>query len=336
MTRMTKSLVLWVLMLSLATCGAADEATNRDRSDYTDMPAQRFPVRLDPLIVPATQASLKDVEMVIGVARGSDVRAYPVNLMYGPDKEAVNDTLGGTPVVTTWCPIAHSAGVYARQVAGAAHVFGVAGAEHGTLILYDKETGSQWSQIVGTALRGALTGRRLEKLPATFTTWGSWKRLHPETTVYVTPGAPYRSWFTEETFARIAYQGEGALRNEDLVVAVEGQGESARAYPIHRLVDPRVVNDAIDDVPLLVFLASDLATVRVFDRLVGGRTLTFRAAAGDRVVDEETRSVWDPIAGKALTGVLAGKHLTPRVSTPALWFAWKQYRPATVVWSLNP
>jgi hypothetical protein len=331
----TKSFLAALFSVALATVGAAEEATNRDRSDYTDMPAHGFPVRVDPVIVPAAKASLKDVDMVIGVVRGNEVRAYPVNLMYGPDKEAVNDTLGGTRVVTTWCPIAHSAGVYVRDVAGEAHVFGVAGAERGTLILYDKETGSEWSQIVGSGLRGPLAGGRLEKLPITFTTWGKWKKLHPDTTVYAMPGAAYRSWFTEETFARIAFEHEGSLRNEDLVVAVE-EGPAVRAYPVRRLVDSRVVNDSIAGVPLLVWLASDMATVRVFNRASEGRTLTFRAVGEDRIEDEETGSVWDPVAGQAIGGPMTGKELIARVSTPALWFAWKQYRPATVVWSPAP
>ena len=61
---MAKSFVVVLLTLSLTTHGAAEEATNRDRSDYTEMPARGFPVRLDPVIVPAARASLKDVEMV--------------------------------------------------------------------------------------------------------------------------------------------------------------------------------------------------------------------------------------------------------------------------------
>lgn len=41
-------------------------------------------------------------ELVIGVEVGGEARAYPVNMLTGPDREILNDTLGGRHVAATW------------------------------------------------------------------------------------------------------------------------------------------------------------------------------------------------------------------------------------------
>jgi hypothetical protein len=209
--------------------------------------------------------------------------------------------------------------------------FGAVGLEDGVFFLYDRQTGSRWSQIVGRAVKGPFAGRELRKYPSTLTTWGQWRRLHPETTVFVDPRLPGRRRFTEESMSRITLAGPGEIVNEDLVVAVEG-ARTARAYLLRRLAAKRLVNDVLDGRPLLVFLGPDAVTTRVWSRAVGPRTLTFAAAGGQRIRDEETGTTWDPLRGRALEGPLAGEQLEPVVSTSALWYAWRSQRPDTTVW----
>jgi hypothetical protein len=207
----------------------------------------------------------------------------------------------------------------------------VVGVDKGTLILYDQETRSRWSQLMGEAISGPLQGKKLVKLPSIMTTWGKWKALHPATTVYVKRSIPYDRRFTENVMALIAKAGEGPLQPNDLVVGLEGH-VSAKAYVVRRLAQKRVVNDRLEGAPILVYLSSDLATARVLDRVVEGKTLTFIAAEGDRLKDQETGSLWSPMSGEALSGPLKGKRLSELVSTYSLWFAWKKYRPDTVVY----
>ena len=220
--------------------------------------------------------------------------------------------------------------VYDRSFDGEQLDFGAVGLEQGVFFLYDRQTGSRWSQLVGRAVKGPLAGQELRKHPSTLTTWGQWRRLHPDTTVFVDPRLPGRRRFTEESMSRIALGGAGGAVNEDLVVAVEGP-RTARAYLLRRLAAQRLVNDVLDGRPLLVFLAPDAVTTRVWSRSLGPRSLTF-AAEGDRIRDEETRSIWDPLLGRAVAGPLAGEELEPVVSTHALWYAWRSQRPDTVLW----
>jgi hypothetical protein len=222
--------------------------------------------------------------------------------------------------------------VYDRRFDGRELEFGAIGLEEGVFFLYDAETRSWWSQIVGRAVKGPLAGRELRKHPSTLTTWGRWRALHPGTTVFVDSKLPGRRRFTEETLSRITLGGEqGGIVNEDLVVAVEGP-RSARAWLLRQLAPRRLANDAIDDEPLVVFLTRDAVTAQVWSRVVGERTLAFDAE-GDRMRDAETGTVWDPLTGQALEGALAGRNLKPVVFTHALWYAWHSQRPDTTLWT---
>jgi hypothetical protein len=274
---------------------------------------------------------LKDQEMVIGVVVEGLARAYPVNIMWGPENEVVNDTLGKTPITTSWCPIALSGTVYSRNHGGQRLDFGAIGAEDGVLVLYDSTTHSRWSQVSGRATTGPLAGAQLDKVPSLVTTWGRWRALHPDTTVYedVEPKAP-RPRFNEESVSRVALGAEGPVQNEDWVIGLES-AHGAAAFPVRRLAGERVAHEVFDGRPVVFFLSEDLTTAAVWDRSVDSRVLSFRAER-DRLVDAETGSAWDPFTGEGVAGPLRGRALARVASSRALWYAWKSQYPGTRVY----
>jgi hypothetical protein len=285
-------LVLLALLLPAAGPALAQERTNRDQSGHTELHEPGFPPKSGLAAVPAAQAALRDDDLALGVVAGGRARAYPLNLMWEPQNEALNDTLGGEAIAVTWCPIAHSGVVYDRALRGRTLELGAVGLEKGVFILYDPQTGTRWSQVSGRATRGRLEGQALRKRDSTMTTWERWRALHPDTTVYVDATLPVRRRFTEESMARITLGGRG---------------------------------------PVVVFLAEDAVTVRALRRKAAGRTLTF-AVEGDALRDAETGSRWDPMTGRALSGPLAGRTLGGLVVTTALWYAWRSERPETSLW----
>ncbi|HSD29359.1 MAG TPA: DUF3179 domain-containing (seleno)protein [Vicinamibacteria bacterium] len=319
-----------LLLLAAAGSAAAQERTNRDQSGNTELHEPGFPVKSGLTIVPAAQAALRDDDLVLGIVVGGEARAYPINLMWEPQNEVLNDTLGGEPIAATWCPIAHSGVVYDRSLDRRTLELGAVGLEKGVFILYDRQTGTHWSQVSGQATRGASAGRSLRKKTSTITTWGRWRRLQPDTSVYSDPGLPSRRRFTEESIARITQSGSGPVVNEDLVAGIEGR-RTPRAYLLRKLAGPRVVNDELDGEPVVVFLAEDAVTVSALRRRVAGRTLTF-AAEGDSIRDTETGTLWDPMTGRAASGPLAGRTLEGLTVTTALWYAWRSQRPRTSLW----
>ena len=46
--------------------------------------------------------SVPAADLVIGVTVNGQSRAYPINMLCGPDREVFNDTLGGVPIAVTW------------------------------------------------------------------------------------------------------------------------------------------------------------------------------------------------------------------------------------------
>jgi hypothetical protein len=81
---------------------AAEPQAPRDRSEFTYLREEGFPLNVDPEIVPASEAPIEDDDMVLGVVINGEPRAYPVNYMNGPYNEVVNDELGGEAIAPSW------------------------------------------------------------------------------------------------------------------------------------------------------------------------------------------------------------------------------------------
>jgi hypothetical protein len=47
------------------------------------------------------QDEVTDGELVLGVVAGGEARAYPINMLTGPAREIINDTLGGKGIAAT-------------------------------------------------------------------------------------------------------------------------------------------------------------------------------------------------------------------------------------------
>ena len=71
--------------------------------------------------------------------------------------------------------------MYSRIIDGEEYSFGVSGKLiRNVLVMYDRQTDSLWSQLLGEAVEGPLIGTKLEFLPAFQTTWSKWKEQHPD------------------------------------------------------------------------------------------------------------------------------------------------------------
>lgn len=235
------------LCLAVPASAAAQQRSNLDQSGYTQLRAEGYPIRSGLPIVEPGEAKLADADLVIGVAIGEEARAYPVNLMWGPENEALNDVIAGVPVAATWCPIAHSGVVYERTLRGSVLDLGALGLERGVFRLYDRQTRSRWSQVSGVASQGALSGRTLRKRESTLTTWGTWRRLHPGTTVFFDRALGDHHPFNEEAIARITFSADGdRLRDTETGSSWDALTGLATSGPLAgRRLQPQVVTTAL-------------------------------------------------------------------------------------------
>ena len=61
-------------------------------------PITKFPIATAKL----AEGKINDAELVLGVAIEGEARAYPINMLTGPSREILNDSLGGRAIAATW------------------------------------------------------------------------------------------------------------------------------------------------------------------------------------------------------------------------------------------
>lgn len=231
--------------------------------------------------------------------------------------------------------------MYSREIDGQEYTFGVSGKLiRNVLVMYDRQTGSLWSQLLGEAVEGPLKGTQLEFLPAWQTTWQDWKTRYPQTLALQKGNSggfdPYERYFRSPDAGVIGEAIEDRrLYVKEFVIGVEQNGEAV-AYPYSVLNDRPVVNHQVGGVPLLVVFDAETGSGVVFSRVLDGQTLTFQSEDGLVLQDEETGSTWDGRSGDALYGPLAGKSLERLKSTRSFWFGWKDFYPGTQVYGIAP
>jgi hypothetical protein len=231
--------------------------------------------------------------------------------------------------------------VYSREIGGQTYTFGVSGKLiRNVLVMYDRQTRSLWSQLLGEAVEGELKGTKLEYLPSWLTTWEEWKTRYPNTLALVKGYSgvydPYSTYYASDQAGVIGEEyADDRLPTKQFVVGLALDGEAV-AYPFSVLSLQPVVNDQVGDRPVLVVFDEDTATGVVFDREREDQTLTFTLPDPEpdalTLTDAETGSTWDGLTGRATDGPLAGEQLTRLRSTASFWFGWKDFYPDTRVY----
>ena len=127
------------------------------------VPKDGIPSIDDPKFAPvdARRDWLADREPVIGLSIDGEARAYPLRILTW--HEIVNDTVGGTPVAVTYCPLCNAAIVFEATVDGRRLTFGTTGKlRHSDLVMYDRRSETWWQQFEGRAIVGTMAGRLTE------------------------------------------------------------------------------------------------------------------------------------------------------------------------------
>jgi len=138
-------------------------------------PRDGIPSIDQPRFIAAHQETyLRDSDRVLGLEGTEQDKAYPVRILNW--HEIIND--GDTLI--SYCPLCGT-GMAFKSVDSN---FGVSGLLYNSdMLLYDRETHSLWSQILGQAISGKRKGQYLHMLPLQHTSWANWKENHPDTLV---------------------------------------------------------------------------------------------------------------------------------------------------------
>ena len=177
-------------------------------------------------------------------------------------------------------------------------------------------------------------------------TWQVWKTNYPETKVLsaaYNPNQPgqqredevqdrYRPYHRSSRtgISKIEYN-DFRLRNKEQIVGARID-DHYRAYPFSAFEGKAVINDTIDQTPVLVFHHNDSGATAVFLSLLETEKLTFVDHTDYLVRDEQTETLWNLITGTAVKGRLKGKKLKRYPAINVYWFAWARYHPDTTVY----
>lgn len=303
---------------------------------------------------------VKDIEPVIAFAQGGEARAYPLQILTW--HEIVNDVVGGKPVTVTFCPLCNTAIAFDRTLDGTVYDFGTSGLlRDSNLVMWDRQTETLWQQFTGEAIVGDRAGKTLERLPALIVSYGEFKASYPEGSKVLSRDTGKRRPYGTNPYAgyddasRSPFLFDGSadtrLPPMERVVTVRRNGQYV-AYPYASLKMKRVVNDTVGGAAVVVVwkggtvsaldkgeiaASRDIGATAVYDAMLDGRILTFAplpdampepGAAFFR--DAETGSGWN-LVGKAVSGPLAGRQLTPIIHGDEFWFVWAAFLPATAI-----
>lgn len=299
---------------------------------------------------------LDDRSPVISLEVKGEARAYPIAILIW--HEIANDTLGGVPIVVTFCPLCNTALVFGREVGGTVHDFGTTGnLRYSDLVMYDRQTESWWQQATGEAVVGELTGTRLQFLPAQIVSLGDFAAAYPAAEV-LSRETGYRREYGRNPYIGydtvdrdpFLFDGvvDGRLGPKERVVTI-GAGPDARAFPFSELRTVGVATDELDGQAVVILWipgtasaldspnideGADVGSTGVFRPVADGRPLTFaRNGPGEdaSIIDVETGTTWS-VTGLGLDGPLAGVRLEPVVHGDHFWFAWAAFSPDTTIW----
>jgi len=267
--------------------------------DRTDINCNCIPAADNPEVTDVAGAKwLRDDAVVFGIEVNGEYRAYPRQIM--EVREMVNDTLGGRDLGIPYCTLCAAAQAYftdglpegiARPVLRTSGLL-----IRSNKVMYDINSYSVFDTFLGKAVTGPLAEQKIQLQQASVvtTTWGEWKKEHPQTTVLA---------------EALALGRDFDFRN--------GRDANGPIFPVGD-IDPRLpVHEDIIGVitetgqPVAFQRSKAVLALTKGNKVEYGNIQLQLSAGGVKAVDQ--------------SGADAGSH-------QAFWFAWSQFHPETKLW----
>lgn len=184
---------------------------------------------------------LNDKDRVLGIYRNGIARAYPIKILNW--HEIVNDIYKDEAIVISYCPLCNTGMAFIAGSLEKRFTFGVSGLLYNSdVLLYDRQTGSLWSQIMSKAISGPLKNINLTQISASHTSWGLWRQQYPDTEVLSEKTgfnrnydrSPYLGYARNQMLMFDVENRNNAYRNKELVLGVTIDNQQ-KAYPFKEL-----------------------------------------------------------------------------------------------------
>ncbi|MGD1886109.1 MAG: DUF3179 domain-containing protein [Cohaesibacteraceae bacterium] len=292
------------------------------------------PLRQPEMITPDEATYLGDDNIVFGIEINGDARAYPQRILAW--HEMFVDTIGGVEIAGVYCTLCGTVIPYRTNVDGTNHSMGTSGFLYrSNKLMYDQATQSLWSTMRGEPVVGPLVGQdiRMEFEPIITTTWGEWKRRHPDTTVLSLntghtrdygEGIAYQAYFaTDELMFNTPFNNDD-LDNKREVLGLRFAGGPGDQLAVDTafLASTPVYTDTVGFQDIVVFTDHSGAN-RVYDP----QGVSFASYDGDRTATDDEGVEWS-LDEDGLTAS-DGRALTRLPAHRAFWFGWFAAFPET-------
>ena len=294
-----------------------------------------IPPLRNPAMLAAEKAEyLGDDHVVFGISVNGDARAYPKRILGW--HEMFVDTVGGVPVAGVYCTLCGTVILFHTERDGVNHQLGTSGFLYrSNKLMYDQATQSLWSTMRGSPVVGPLVGSGivLDRGSVVTTTWGEWRRRHPDTRVLsletgyernYAEGAAYREYFATDDLMFQVPALDTRLKNKDEVftVLLAEHRDRPVAFAADFLAANPVHHDAIVGTALVVLTDPSGA-----NRAYASEDVKFTGYDGDRSVVDSSGATWT-LDEQALTAE-DGRVLARIPAQRAFWFGWYAAFPHT-------
>ena len=316
----------------------ADDRTSNIRLDEVRWGGVRQdgipPLRSPKMISAADADYLGDKNIIFGLEVNGDVRAYPKRILAW--HEMFTDTVGGVPVAGVYCTLCGTVILYETELDGVQYELGTSGFLYrSNKLMYDKATQSLWNTIWGHPAIGPLADEdiQLERRSVVTTTWGEWRRRHPDTRVLsldtgherdYSEGAAYREYFATDELMFNVPKLDRRLKNKDEVLTLVQDGATTETLAISAdfLTRKKIYHDRIADIDFVV-LTDRSGANRVYR--TGG--IRFTSWDRDREAEDENGTTWKLHEDRLVAG--DGRELERLAAQRAFWFGWYAAFPDT-------
>ena len=284
------------------------------------------PLRNPDMIGVSEAGYLKDDNIVFGISINGDHRAYPKRILAW--HEMFVDKIGGENIAGVYCTLCGTVIAYNTHFDGTNHELGTSGFLYrSNKLMYDKATQSLWNTIEGKPVIGPLVDANieLESHSVVTTTWGAWKKLHPDTKVLSLKtghkrdygeGVAYRDYFTTDRLMFNVPKLDNRLLNKDevLIVRADGYQDDPLAISSKFLMKNKIYHDKIGETAFVI-LTDDSGGNRVFE----SKENTFTHLSEQSLQDRQGNS-WKVTEEKliATDGTILNRLPYHRI----FWFAW--------------
>lgn len=294
-----------------------------------------IPPLRNPKMLSAEEAGyLEDDHIIFGIKVNGDARAYPKRILAW--HEMFTDTIGGVPIAGVYCTLCGTVIPFRTEVNGTSYRLGTSGFLYrSNKLMYDQATQSLWSTERGEPVLGPLVDKGIV-LPyesVVTTTWGAWRKRHPNTTVLpletghqrdYAEGVAYNEYFATDELMFNTPFNDNRLANKQEILALRfaAAPDEQLAIDTDFLQRHPLYKNQIGRQKFVVF-TDDSGANRVYDPA----GTEFVSYDGDQRAKDKQGNIWT--VGEEWLENSEGKRLNRLPYHRAFWFGWHAAFPQT-------